>query len=77
MQMEKEGDMQMEDERIRNDISLHDEEKPELCPFINGVRVHALWRVVLCDSKNDTDIVECSRCGQQKRVRCNFDDDYA
>lgn len=33
--------------------------------------VHASWRVVRCD--NDTDTIECSRCGQQREASCNFE----
>lgn len=58
--------------RIAGKSSLHAEEKPELCPDGH----HETWRVVLCDYKNDTDVIECSRCGQQKEATCNFDDEY-
>ena len=34
------------------------------------------WRVIECNG-GDTDVVECPRCGQQKQVRCNFDEEYS
>lgn len=36
--------------------------------------VHA-WRTVACDF--DTDVLECSRCGNQRLAACDFDDDFA
>ena len=60
--------------RIKNETSLHDEEKPNLC--LSG---HSMWRTVECCGPNsgpDTDIIECSRCGQQRKASCNFDEDY-
>ena len=58
-------------DRVRGGHSLHDEEKPELCP---GNR-HAHWRAIACDG--ETDVVECSRCGRQHTERCSFDEDYS
>ena len=61
--------------RIKSDTSLHSQEKPELCPG----NVHAYWRCIECcgpNSGDGYDILECSRCGQQKTVLCCFDDDY-
>ena len=55
--------------RIHNSYSLHEEEKPELCEF-----GHAIWRTIECDGERD--IVECSRCGRQKEVSCNFDEEF-
>ncbi len=56
--------------RVNNEDSIHKKEKPENCPTGD----HALWRTIYCNG--DRDVVECSRCGQQKEVRCNFDDEY-
>lgn len=39
-----------------------------------------VYRVIhCCDevSGDDRDIVECVRCGQQRNVRCNFDEEYS
>ena len=60
--------------RVKAKHSLHDSEKPELCP--NG---HASWRTIVCggEAGEDRDVQECSRCGRQVNVRCNFDEDYA
>lgn len=33
------------------------------------------WRTVACD--NDTDVIECSRCGLQTTCRCDFDEEFA
>ena len=35
---------------------------------------HNFCFVVYCDGK--TDIVRCTKCGKEKEVRCNFDDEY-
>jgi hypothetical protein len=55
-------------ERINSDQSLFKSEVPGKCP--NG---HARWRTVQC--KDGRDVVECSRCGQQREVACNFDEE--
>ena len=57
--------------RVRGGHSLHDEEKPALCR--NGYHEH--WRTVSCN--NEVDVIECSRCGQQRTTRCTFDEDYS
>lgn len=31
------------------------------------------WRTIACD--NDHDVVECTECGEQRVVPCNFDED--
>ena len=61
-------------ERFRGEYSLHAEEDPSKCP--NGY--HAQWRTIECSGAAgfDRDIIECSRCGQQKNVRCNFAEEY-
>lgn len=61
-------------ERFRGDLSLHAEEDPSKCPGDN----HAIWRTVECGgvAGDGRDIVECSRCGQQRNVRCNFDEEF-
>ena len=60
-------------ERIHNEMSLFEEEKSELCkkPFERC----GIARVIECD--NVIDIIEWSKCGKQRSVPCNFDDDYA
>lgn len=60
------------DGRVSNRFSLHSEEKPHLCP--GGE--HPAWRVIVCDAASATDTVECRRCGQQRQVSCNFDEEY-
>ena len=57
--------------RVRGGHSLHDEEKPELCRN----SCHGHWRTVSCDG--EIDIIECARCGQQRKTRCNFDEEYS
>lgn len=59
------------EDRVRGGHSMHDAENPTLCPD----KRHEHWRVVRC--RNDRDIVECSRCGKQRDVPCNFDEDYS
>lgn len=60
--------------RIVGGHSLHETEKPELCP--NGYHDH--WRVVdCCGQEDDRDIIECSRCGQQRNAACSFDEDMS
>jgi len=60
--------------RIVGGYSLHDAHKPELCKHDSK----CFWRCVdCCGVKDDRDIVECSTCGQQKSVRCNFDEDFS
>lgn len=59
-------------ERVRNESSLHDAEDKTKCP--DGFHAQP-WRTLLCDGEIDT--VECSRCGHQRRLRCNFDGDYS
>lgn len=56
--------------RVHNEHSLHVTEDPSKCPNF----VHARWRTLECD--NQTDVVECSRCGQQRMTSCNFDEEY-
>lgn len=58
-------------ERVCNEHSLHKEERPERCPNF----IHATWRVLMCDG--ETDVVECSRCGKQRTVACDFDEEFS
>lgn len=37
--------------------------------------VHNFSFIVFCDG-GDYDIARCTRCGEEKIVRCTFDDDY-
>ena len=60
--------------RIVGGYSLHETEKPELCPNGN----HEQWRVVdCCGQEDDRDIIECSRCGRQQSCACSFDEDMS
>lgn len=63
--------------RIIGGYSLHEEEMPELCP--NGfLGYHGDWLFVDCgEVVEGRDIVECKRCGKQKSVKCDFDDEYS
>ncbi len=47
------------------------EKRPE-CP--QGGHLYPL-KVIECDGETDT--LECQRCGKQKKVRCNFDEEYS
>ncbi len=33
------------------------------------------WRTIVCN--NDRDVCECSRCGAQSVMSCNFDEDMS
>ncbi len=57
-------------ERVAGKHSLHAQAQPLLCPGSNHD-----WRTLFCDG--ETDVVECSRCGQQGLTECNFNEDYA
>ncbi|WP_438396389.1 hypothetical protein [Caballeronia sp. DA-9] len=61
-------------ERVVGGFSLWPEERPELCN--KGIERCGEARCVACDG-GDWDVVECSKCGKQKKVRCTFDDDFA
>jgi hypothetical protein len=58
-------------ERISTEYSMHASVKPEGCP---GWNHH--WRTIVCDGANDQDVVECRRCGVQRVIPCNFDEEY-
>jgi transcription elongation factor Elf1 len=60
-------------ERIQNEHSLFPAEIPGNCPLGNHNK--ARWRTVEC--KNGRDVIECSRCGQQREQACDFDEEYA
>ena len=57
-------------ERVTNEHSTKASEDAD-----KAQRCHHFWRTLFCD--NETDVVECGNCGQQKLARCNFDDEYA
>ena len=61
-------------ERVTGGSSIFTEEKAELCKKSQGIQC-GFARVVFCN--NETDIIECSRCGKQRTTTCNFDEDYA
>ena len=67
--------------RIRGGYSLHDEVKTDTrCKDGVWPNKHVgPWRTVECGGHagEDRDIVECSECGAQINVRCNFDEEYA
>lgn len=58
--------------RVRNELSLFNEHRPELCKPSEPCG-HA--RVIECDG--ETDVIECSKCGKQRKALCSFDDDYS
>ena len=61
--------------RIVGGHSIHAEEKPELCHSDSQC---GNWRCVsCCEFAPDVDIIECSRCGKQRKTRCNFDEEYS
>lgn len=53
----------------RQPHSLHDNEKANNCGYNHN------WRTIVCDNEND--VCECSICGKQKVMICNFDDDFS
>lgn len=61
------------EQRVKNEHTLHDSVTEGACPEGHH------WRTVLCGGAagEDRDIVECSGCGRQVNVRCDFDEDYA
>ena len=62
--------------RIKGGCSLHDAEKPELCQK-HLQRCPEPRTVDCCGVVDEHDIIECSRCGKQWTVPCNFDEDYS
>lgn len=58
--------------RIVGGSSLHDQESPCVPPC-------GQWRTVECGGHagEDRDIVECSKCGRQKNVACDFDEEFS
>ena len=67
--------------RIVGGCSLHAEYDPSKCPKVTpGLKDQrcGLARCVdCCKETPDMDVIECSRCGQQRTVACTFDDDYS
>jgi hypothetical protein len=62
--------------RVIGGCSLHDTEKPELCK--RHLQSCPEPRTVdCCGVVDEHDIIECSRCGKQWTVPCNFDEDYS
>lgn len=63
-------------ERIVGGSSLHQHEDPTKCP---GGNHKGMWRVVECGgiAGEGRDIIECSSCGQQVNVACDFDEEYS
>jgi hypothetical protein len=51
--------------------SLHQVERPDRCPEYHT----GIWRVVQC--YDGIDVIECSDCGAQRTVPCNFEEDIA
>ena len=64
------------DGRIVGGCSLHATYKPELCQK-HLDRCPEPRTVDCCGVVDEHDIIECSRCGKQWTVPCNFDDDYS
>jgi hypothetical protein len=46
-------------------------------PRIADVELHEPRVVDCCGVVDEHDIVECSHCGKQWTVPCNFDEDYS
>lgn len=54
-------------ERIpRQPHSLHDSVRPGRCDHYHG------WRTIVCNFEDD--VVECPDCGEQRVMKCNFDE---
>lgn len=62
--------------RVKGGCSLHDAEKPELCQK-RLQRCPEPRTVDCCGMVSEHDVIECSRCGKQWTVPCNFDEDYS
>jgi len=62
--------------RVKGGCSLHDAEKPELCQK-HLQRCPEPRTVDCCGMVREHDVIECSRCGKQWTVPCNFDEDYS
>jgi hypothetical protein len=58
--------------RIESEFSMHAQKNGKCGLYYahNGG-----WRTLLCD--NETDVVECSCCGEQRVTACDFDEEYA
>ena len=64
------------DGRIVGGCSLHAAYNPNLCqPYHH--RCPEPRTVDCCGVVDEHDIVECSHCGKQWTVPCNFDEDYS
>lgn len=62
--------------RIVGGHSLHPAHNPQLCK--RGIEKCGHWRTVdCCRVEEDRDIIECSKCGEQRSAKCNFDDEYS
>jgi hypothetical protein len=44
-------------------------------PNANNFDCEHFWRTIACNDV--TDVIECSKCAEQRLARCNFDDDFA
>ncbi len=61
--------------RIRGGCSLHETCDPTKC---DARHTGGIWRVVdCCKQAEDMDVIECSICGKQMSVRCDFDEEYS
>jgi hypothetical protein len=44
-------------------------------PATNIIGCEHRWRTIACDGK--TDVIECSKCAEQRLARCDFDEEFA
>ena len=63
--------------RIIGGCSIHHAHDAEKCA--RGLQHKGPWRTVECGglAGEDRDIVECAECGEQRNVRCSFDEEYS
>lgn len=77
--MPQEESKTTEGARVQNEFSLHKEYDPQKCSLVTSGSYELCnteKRVVLCDN-SEWDIVECRHCGEQRKRRCNFDEDMS
>jgi len=72
-----EDEKRLVDGRIVGGYSLHASVDSTKCQ--GGLRHKGPWRTVDCCglAGEDRDIIECSECGEQRNVGCNFDEDFS
>ena len=60
--------------RIVGSDSKHAFHDPSLC---NGKNCDSWTLVDCCEAEEDRDVIECTRCGEQRSVKCSFDSDFS